>query len=327
MIGTRRVTGNHLWLFAVALAAIAAQIGQAGPPRDRASSLRLEKNDYAVSIFTGERQVLEYRFVESPFKPYVSKLFTPSGVQILRDSPSDHKHHHALMLALAVDSIDFWAEAEGAGQEKNRSLSLENARVEKGLESAGLSQGLEWVGGPEKQVLLLEKRAVIAYQGPALGATLLTWHSRLQTPPGRRSSVLTGSHYFGLGLRFVESMDQGGHFINSEGSAGDPVRGSERLTSARWCAYTASADGHPVTAAVFDHPSNARHPARMFTMAPPFAYLAATLNLWKEPMTLTPGRDLALNYGVALWDGETKADEIERLYRLWVAATPARANR
>jgi len=327
MIGVRGVTGTHIWLFVVALAITAAQTGQARPPRDGASSLRVEKKDNAVSIFAGERQVLEYRFVESPFKPYVARLFTPSGVQILRDSPSDHKHHHALMFALAVDSIDFWAETEGAGQEKNRSLSLENARVENDLESAGLTQGLEWVGGPENQVLLLEKRSVVAYQGRTLGATLVTWHSRLQTPPGRRSTLLTGSHYFGLGLRFVESMDQGGHFINSEGSAGDPVRGSERLTSARWCAYSATADGHPVTVAVFDHPSNTRHPARMFTMTPPFAYLAATLNLWKEPMTLTPGRDLALNYGVALWDGETKADEIERLYRLWVAAVPAMANR
>jgi Family of unknown function (DUF6807) len=327
MIGTRRGIGIHLWPFVVVLAVIVPQAGRALPPRDEASSLRVEKSDNTVSIFAGERQVLEYRFVESPRKPYVSKLFTPSGVQVLRDSPRDHQHHHALMFALAVDSIDFWAEAEGTGQEKNRSLSLKNARMEKGLATAGLTQTLEWVGGPENQVLLLEKRTVLACKDGALGATLLTWQSRLQTPPERNSSILTGSHYFGLGLRFVESMDQGGHFMNSEGSAGEPVRGSERLTAARWCAYTASADGHPVTVAVFDHPANPRHPARMFTMTPPFAYLAATLNLWKEPMTLTAGQDLALNYGVAVWDGETQASEIERLYRLWVEATPARASR
>ncbi len=62
-------------------------------------------------------------------------------------------------------------------------------------------------------------------------------------------------------------------------------------------------------------------------MTPPFAYLAATLNLWKDPMTLTAGQDLLLNYGVALWDGEAKRDEIESLYRLWVAAVPARTSR
>jgi len=324
---TKRAVGIHRWSVIVALAVSVPQAGRALPSRDGASSLRIEQNDKAVSIFAGAGQVLEYFFVESPRKPYVARLFTPSGVQVLRDSPSDHRHHHALMFALAVDSIDFWAEGEGTGLQKNRSLSLRDSRVERGLETAALTQRLEWTGGPANQVLLLERRTLIAYDGPALGATLLTWQSRLQTPPERKSSLLTGEHYFGLGLRFVESMDQGGHFSNSEGSAGDPVRGSERLTAANWCAYSASADGHRVTVAVFDHPSNPRHPARMFTMTPPFAYLAATLNLWKEPMTLAAGQDLELNYGVALWDSDASAAEIDRLYRLWVESAPARTSR
>ena len=37
------------------------------------------------------------------------------------------------------------------------------------------------------------------------------------------------------------------------------------------------------TVAVFDHPTNPRHPATMFTM-PNFAYISATLNLMKEPL-------------------------------------------
>ena len=323
----KRAIVTRLWAAVIALVIASPQVGQALMIPHEASSLRIERHDKAVAIFAGERQVLEYRYIESPRKAYVARLFTPSGVQVLRDSPSDHQHHHALMFALAVDSVDFWAEGEGTGQQKNRSLSLMDARVEKGLESAGLTQRLEWTGGPDNQVLLLERRTVTAYDGPTLGATLLMWQSRLQTPLERKSSLLTGSHYFGLGLRFVESMDQGGHFINPEGSAGESVRGSERLTAAKWCAYTAAADGRRVTVAVFDHPSNPRHPARMFTMTPPFAYLAATLNLWKEPMRLTAGQDLKLTYGVALWDGEVEAPEIERLYRLWVEATPIRTSR
>jgi hypothetical protein len=79
--------------------------------------------------------------------------------------------------------------------------------------------------------------------------------------------------------------------------------------------------------AVFDHPSNPRHPARIFTMTPPFAYIAATLNLWKEPMTLKAGGVLELNYGVALWGGEAQPAGIERLYRLWVQTVPEQAGR
>ena len=36
---------------------------------------------------------------------------------------------------------------------------------------------------------------------------------------------------------------------------------------------------------MFDGPDNAR-PVRWFTMNNPFAYMSATLNLYKEPMTL-----------------------------------------
>jgi hypothetical protein len=167
------------------------------------------------------------------------------------------------------------------------------------------------------EALLIEHRAIEAYQADDLSATLLTWCTLLEPAPGKDSVILTGSHYFGLGMRFVESMDLGGRFFNSEGIEGELVRGSERLTAARWCAYVASADGGKVTVAIFDHPTNPRHPARMFTMTPPFAYLAATLNLWKEPMTLQTGKPLALKYGVAVWDGEAEAKRIDSLYQRW----------
>ena len=72
-----------------------------------------------------------------------------------------------------------------------------------------------------------------------------------------------------------------------------------------------------VTVALFDHPSNVRHPARMFTMTAPFAYLAATLNLWKETLKLEPGTTLKLVYGVAVWDGNVEPAQVEALYRRW----------
>ena len=281
--------------------------------------LRVAKGDHSVTVLSGDRPLLEYRFLESPLKPYVRKLFSPAGIQILRDSPKDHQHHHALMFALAADKVDFWAEAEGSGREQHRTIEVANPRKQNEWSRAGFKQQLEWTDVRTNKVLLIEQRAVEAYQARDIAATLLTWCSGLETPPGKDSTLLTGSHYFGLGMRFVESMDSGGRFINSERLEGEPVRGSERLTPAKWCAYTASADGKRVTVALFDHPANPRHPARMFTMAPPFAYLAATLNLWKEPMTLQRGRPLNLLYGVAVWDGETDAAQVDSLYQRWAA--------
>ena len=57
---------------------------------------------------------------------------------------------------------------------------------------------------------------------------------------------------------------------------------------------------------MFDGPKNPR-PALWFTMKDPFAYMSATVNLWKEPMELK--ESMTLTYGVAVWDGVIKAED------------------
>ena len=287
-------------------------------PADMSStSLHVVQSKETVTVSAGGRQVLEYRQVPSPFKPYASKLFSPAGVQILRDSPGDHKHHHALMFALAADGVNFWEEAEGVGAENPRSLRLLECDVRSGMQHAGFTQGLEWVNRRENRVILEEQRTIEVLDAADFKATLLSWNSRLKPAADRDSVPLTGSHYFGLGMRFIESMDSGGRFFCADGLDGEVVRGSERLTATRWCAYEAPAGDQKVSVAVFDHPSNPRHPARMFTMTTPFAYLAATLNLWKEPLTLKRDAPLELVYGVAVWDGTVDPAQIEAVYWRW----------
>jgi hypothetical protein len=73
---------------------------------------------------------------------------------------------------------------------------------------------------------------------------------------------------------------------------------------------------------MFSHPANPRQPAHWFTMVDPFAYLAATLNLYRQPIVLKAGRSLDLTYAVAVWDGSPAAAAIEGTYQRWVAATP-----
>ena len=73
-----------------------------------------------------------------------------------------------------------------------------------------------------------------------------------------------------------------------------------------------------VTVAMFDHPTNPRSPAGMFTMLKPFAYISATPNVWKEPLVIKAGQTVTLRYGVALWDGRIDKPTIERTYQQWL---------
>ncbi len=279
--------------------------------------LELKSDSQQATVAAGRQPVLVYRFGNVPAKPYVQELYTPAGVNVLRDAPHDHLHHHGLMFAVSVDSVSFWTEGAGSGRQQHAGFEAQRAESRNGRSRAVLAQSLRWLGPQGDEPLLSESRVIALHLADDLPATLLTWETRLTAPEGQKR-VLGGSHYYGLGVRFAEAMDRDGTLLNPTGEEGDVVRGTERLVGAKWVAYTAAVDGKPVTVALFDHADNPRHPARMFTMTAPFAYLSATMNLWKEPLAIEPGETLRLRYAVAAADGRLTAEEVEQLYQRWL---------
>ncbi len=267
----------------------------------------------AVTLHDGDRQVLEYRYGRVPFKPYVRRFFTPGGVNVLRDAPHDHLHHHALMFAIGIDGVDFWTETPQCGRQVPVGSIVDKVIV--------CAQRLDWKPPNQPTPSARETRTIRVHADGSLGASLFTWRTELAPAEGRDTIKLWGRHYFGLGMRFDKSMDKAGEFFTVKGKAkGEGVRGDERLVKAPWIAYTAAVEGKPVTVAMFDYPKNPR-PGHWFTMTKPFAYLSATLNLHREPMTLKAPETLAVVYGVAAWDGRKKPDEVESLYRRWLQLT------
>ena len=281
-------------------------------PMDEAEGIEVSRGEKTLNLTSDGRELLTYRYRPGPYKAYVKTLRTPSGVNVLLDSPHDHTHHHALMYALQVGDTSFWHEFEDRdpGTQKHDSLKpMEDA--------SGFTHKLDWVSA-DGELLAEERRTVRVLREVDGDARLLHWRTRLALPVGTESATLTGHHYYGLGMRFVRSMDGKCKFFNPTGKPGKVFRGDERLVRADWCACTGKIDGHPVSVAIFDHPDNPRHPATWFTMAKPFAYLAATLNLHEEPMELQQDRPLDVAYGVALWDGKVTADEVQKTYRNWL---------
>lgn len=260
----------------------------------------------SIPAITGRQEVV--RFIASPekHKPYVGLLTTPSGINILRDNVADHLHHHGLMLAFNVEGTNFWEETPGCGIQRVVSSRAAPRRI---------SQTIAWVEPTTGRVLLEERRSIAVLRSPDPRATLLSWESRLSVP-GSGSAKVSGAHYHGLGMRFVEAMD-GGVFENAAADPGAVVRGEERLMAGRWCAYRAAANGRDLTVAAFDHPENIRS-ATWFTMPRPFGYLSATLRAHEMPLTIEAGRPLVLRYAVAAWDGHATSEEIQRLYLRWL---------
>ncbi|KPK44227.1 MAG: hypothetical protein AMJ65_03605 [Phycisphaerae bacterium SG8_4] len=284
--------------------------------------VRVTTEANVVSIHEGSSPLLRYAYRSVPYKPCVQQLFTPGGVNVLRDSPADHKHHHALMYAVSVDGLNFWEEQKQPGRQMHKVFSDVTVSTQNDVPHGGFTEQLDWVNPETDELLLNESRTIAVYGQDDSGATLLSWQSSFTVPGKKESATLSGSHYFGLGMRFVETMDAGPQIRNSSGRPGEIVRGSERLVRARWCALAANADGKPVTVAMFCHPDNLRHPTHWFTMTAPFAYLSATMNLHREPLKITSDEPLRLRYAVALWDGSVEDSQIDRLYRRWVEDKP-----
>ena len=280
-------------------------------------SLSIVIDENAVRVLEGKAEVMRYRYGDAPYKPYVQALCTPGGANVLRDAPHDHLHHHALMYAIKVDGVNFWEEQQSPGRQKHVRFVDPKIVKEGNQPKAIFTEQVEWEDPKMKKVLLVEERTIAVMREKELGATVLHWQVKFILPKGKSSATLTGSHYHGLGMRFLESMDKGGKFFTAENKKRETVRGTEQLTRSDWCAYTAAAKGKPVTIAMFDHPDNVRHPAWWFTMTKPFAYLSATLNMHREPLPVVSGKPLVLNYGVVLWDGAVNKEKIQTMYEWW----------
>ena len=185
-----------------------------------------------------------------------------------------------------------------------------------------LTEKLRWQS-PDGKVVATEHRVIGLSLDKGGDYTLITWLTQLAPPPGAKAITLTGHHYYGLGMRFVKSMDNASTFTFADPNAkGTTVRGDEKLTPSAWAACTGKVDGKTVTVAMFDHPDNPRK-ALWFTMSKPFSYLSATINLWKQPMTIKAGQMLDVCYGVAVWDGKPTREQIEAAYEDWRPYRPS----
>lgn len=272
--------------------------------------LKIVRDATHIHVHRQDQPLLRYRYGAVPFKPYVEELYTPSGINILRDAPADHLHHHGLMFAVRVDDVNFWEEIQTSGSQKHISFGAIETHNDIDPPIALIEDRLDWIDPQTQEVLIKEIRTIRLVIENDHRTTLLSWTSHFTLPAGKEKAVFSGSRYFGLGMRFPVSMDKGGRFFNAEGRVG--VEGTNDKGS-HWCAYTAKAEGKTVTIAAFDSPDNPRRPAVWFTMDDPFAYLSATLALDDEPFAIERGNDLVLEYGIAVWDGEATAEQIQNV--------------
>jgi hypothetical protein len=142
-------------LLAAGAAIVLSRMAPAAEPAAAGSSalIGIHWDGTSMLVTCFGRTLMDYCRVANPAKPYVRRLYTPGGVNVLRDEVPDHKHHHGLMFAIAAEGVNFWEEAPGCGREEPQGGCPASASEYKGSARASLSQELD--------------RAQVAFADPA----------------------------------------------------------------------------------------------------------------------------------------------------------------
>ena len=203
-------------------------------------------------------------------KPILYPIYSPGQIAMTRDWPMkkdaegeshDHPHHKSMWIAHEIDGVDFWAESAGviktemvetdfSGQPGNvfRATSNWVRKTDGKNDSKTLltDQTTYWFGGDESSRwinCLVEFRAThgdFQFDDTKEGLFAIRTHPDLRLTAKPKSGV----------------KEVFGKSINSEGIAGKDVWGKP----AKWMLYYGPVDGQPVSIAMYDHPSNIRHP-------------------------------------------------------------------
>lgn len=296
----------------------AAPAADQRPEEIAGKTLVILKDQQKVTVQHRGQVLARYRYAGVPKKPYLAELTAPGGVNVLRDAPADHLHHHGLMFAFNVEGVDFWSENDQCGSQVHQAWKDLRIVSVGGTERAVLIERLVWQT-PEGDALLHEQRTLTVVAAADGRPRMLIWQADF-TPGEDATAALTisGAKYHGLGMRFIQPMDaaDGLHFNAAGGVKVAGTNGKQ----ATWSAYTAPiAEGKKVTVAMFDAPSNPRHPCEWFTMGetPSFAYLSGTLGIGTEPIKLDLGKTLSVRFGVAVFDSAVDAKQVSDAYLRW----------
>jgi len=232
------------------------------------SGVKLTEKDDRVTVEVNGKLFTEYRFKE-PQRPFFYPIVGPTGAPVIRhwpvaegssDEEHDHPHHKSLWYTHgSVNGIDFWSDGKG------KIVHDKFVQVTSGPKVGVIVSQNNWVA-PDGTLICTDTRTHRFYNTP--DGQIMDFEVALHASQGevKMGDTKEGS----MAIRLNPTMQlaptkamkargvttTGGHIINSEGVTDGETWGKR----AAWCDYHGPVNGEIVGVAIFDHPSNPRHP-------------------------------------------------------------------
>jgi hypothetical protein len=300
-----------------------------------APGVKITELDGKLRVDLNGELFTEYVFQGAPHV-YFYPLLGPSGLPMTRNWPmkpdaageeKDHPHHRSLWYSHgAVNGLDFWSEGAKAGKiVHDKFLELKSGNDQGVIRSA-----CKWVA-PDGKVTCTDERTFRVYARPN-NERLFDYEITLQAPADTEL-VLGDTKEGTMAIRVTETMrliqpkkQKGeGHIVMSTGVLDGKTWGQ----AAAWCDYYGPVQGKTVGIAIFDHPSNPRHPTTWHVRdyglfaANPFGLHDFTNK--KEPagagnLTVPAGKSVTFKYRFYLHEGDEKQAKVAERYQEYAGA-------
>jgi hypothetical protein len=305
-----------------------------------AERVELHKTGSRVTVLIGGKPFTTYYFGSESPKPYLHPLRSAQGTIVTRGWPMvkdiageshDHPHHRALFFAHGdVNGIDFWGEGAPSrtaqtahGQfysseelPKGRTVFTKIEEIKGGPDSGALEAGFKLVG-PDGKAIASETQAY-TFRGDS-GTRTIDCAFTLRADQG--GAVKLGDTKEGtFAIRVVKALEEpSGKMLNSEGKVGEKQIWGKR---ADWVDYSGTVSGESLGIAIFDNPSNIKHPT--YWHARGYGLFAVNPfgehDYYNDPkrdgsVTIPPGGSLLFRYRVLIHHGGATEANVAEAYR------------
>ena len=231
----------------------------------------------------------------------------------------DHPHHKSMWIGHQMNGVDFWTEKAGKVQTNTVSTKFAD-----GTTNAILTKS-DWIKRSNDQTILTDE--TVYWFGGDANSRWINCLIDFQATHGDVVFEDTKEGLFAIrthpDLRLSANAKAGveevfGNAINSEGVTGKQIWGKR----AKWILYFGSIENKPVSIAMFDHPSNLRHPTTW--MARDYGLIAANpfglhyflgSDKGAGQYKLGQGGSLQLRYRIEFFKGVVTPEQVEKKFQ------------
>jgi hypothetical protein len=277
-----------------------------------------------VSVSIDGKPFTDFFIGADTTKPYLHPLRTASGklltrsypMEVLEGEAKDHTHHRGLWFTHGVvNNLDFWANEKsqkGAASAGRGNVIVKRVTdIKSGKKEGSVAATFEWQDLNGKAILA-ESRKMTFYSHPT--DRVIDFDITLTATGQPAVFGDTKEGMFALRLTTELEERKTGKMTTADGRQGEKkVWG----TRSPWVDYAGTLQGEPVGVAIFDHPTNPRHPTYWHSRA--YGLFAANIFGVRDfendkskdgSLTLQPGESLRFRYRVVIHPGDAQSAKL-----------------